>query len=435
MRQHFGTLFLRQREALCPVAIARVHVQRTVHITGASDEFIPISFVDQLRFVPVFHQADHVRGHLLRQHPCLVPNLPCDVAIHRFPRCIDALVQLRGRLVALDQLQAFGHDGHGLVVTFLRVLHREPHTILPDLLQAIRICRGRLRDREVGVNGPGIVARLLVDLGRVQNLVQTLWSSWCTTSFAVGVDDISQHMRAMLLADPNSLGHVALGGIRLHGQFGLASLDEEVLSCLHVVLIHQILGVMHHDIVHALRLVGLCHPHGRHPITLVDVHINGFFRLFRLDELLLSQLELLIIFQGQGLFEVDVRQFVLRREVGQFEGVLEVAMLHRIVDGNFNETVLRQQLRTRLGTVLFERGVGLRQDNLLKGLLAAVHLGHSLGILPLLQLSIHRHGAGPHLRLNVVMLGLFQVALHLVLLRDVLVGIVQEFLAILGHQA
>ena len=31
-------------------------------------------------------------------------------------------------------------------------------------------------------------------------------------------------------------------------------------------------------------------------------------------------------------------------------------------------------------------------------------------------------------RLNVVMLGLFQVALHLVLLRDVFVGVVQEFL-------
>ena len=32
---------------------------------------------------------------------------------------------------------------------------------------------------------------------------------------------------------------------------------------LHVVLIHQILGVMHHDIVHALRLVGL--PQGQGP--------------------------------------------------------------------------------------------------------------------------------------------------------------------------
>ena len=31
-------------------------------------------------------------------------------------------------------------------------------------------------------------------------------------------------------------------------------------------------------------------------------------------------------------------------------------------------------------------------------------------------------------RLNVVVLGLFQVALHLVLLRDVFVGVVQEFL-------
>mmetsp|Transcript_19790 Transcript_19790/g.43697 ORF Transcript_19790/g.43697 Transcript_19790/m.43697 type:complete len:263 (-) Transcript_19790:414-1202(-) len=262
MRQHLGALFLRQREALCPVAVARVHVQRTVHIAGASDEFVASSFVDQLRFVPIFHQADHVRGHLLRQHPCLVPNLSSDVTIHRFARCIDALVELGGRLVTLDQLQAFGHDGHGLIVAFLRVLHGEPHTILPDLLQAIRIRGGRLRDREVGVNGPGIVARLLVDLGCVQNLIQTLWSSWCSTSFAVGVDDISQHMRAMLLAHPYCLRDVAFGGVSLHGQFGLASLDEEVLSCLHVVLIHQILGVMHHDIVHALRLVCLGHPHG-----------------------------------------------------------------------------------------------------------------------------------------------------------------------------
>lgn len=28
-----------------------------------------------LRSAPIFHQADHVRSHLLRQHPCLVPNL------------------------------------------------------------------------------------------------------------------------------------------------------------------------------------------------------------------------------------------------------------------------------------------------------------------------------------------------------------------------
>ena len=27
MRQHLGALFLRQREALCPVAVARIHVQ------------------------------------------------------------------------------------------------------------------------------------------------------------------------------------------------------------------------------------------------------------------------------------------------------------------------------------------------------------------------------------------------------------------------
>lgn len=30
MRQHLGTLFLRQRQALCPVAVAGVHVQPQV---------------------------------------------------------------------------------------------------------------------------------------------------------------------------------------------------------------------------------------------------------------------------------------------------------------------------------------------------------------------------------------------------------------------
>ena len=35
------------------------------------------------------------------------------------------------------------------------------------------------------------------------------------------------------------------------------------------------------------------------------------------------------------LFEVDVRQLVLGRQVGQLEGVLEIAVLHGIVDGLF----------------------------------------------------------------------------------------------------
>mmetsp|Transcript_53845 Transcript_53845/g.125572 ORF Transcript_53845/g.125572 Transcript_53845/m.125572 type:complete len:559 (+) Transcript_53845:1782-3458(+) len=166
----------------------------------------------------------------------------------------------------------------------------------------------------------------------------------------------------------------------------------------------------------------------------MDIHVDSFLWLVRLDELLLCKLELLVVLQGQGLLEVNVRQLVLRRMVCEFEGMLEVAMLDGVVDGDFDEAVLGEQLSACLGTMLLESRVRLRQHHFFEGLLSTMHLRHTLCVLPLLQLPVHGHGTGPHLRLNVVVLCLLQIALHLILLGNVLVGVVQELLAILGDQ-
>mmetsp|Transcript_23530 Transcript_23530/g.42435 ORF Transcript_23530/g.42435 Transcript_23530/m.42435 type:complete len:369 (-) Transcript_23530:2781-3887(-) len=239
----------------------------------------------------------------------------------------------------------------------------------------------------------------------------------------------------MLLADTNSLVHHALGGVSLHRKLWLSSLDEEVLGTLQVALLDEILGMMHHDLLDALPIIGLCNSHGRDPVPLVDVHVNGLLGLAGLDELLLCQLELLVILKSQGLLEVNVRQFVLGGVGGQLECMLEVAVLHGIVNCNFDEAMLGQKSCSSLCSMLLEGNVSLSQDHLLEAGLASVDLGHTFGIFPFLQFAVHAHGIDPHLGLHVVVLCLLQVSLHLVLFSNVFVSIVQQLLAVFGDKA
>mmetsp|Transcript_105783 Transcript_105783/g.297470 ORF Transcript_105783/g.297470 Transcript_105783/m.297470 type:complete len:669 (+) Transcript_105783:2052-4058(+) len=96
--------------------------------------------------------------------------------------------------------------------------------------------------------------------------------------------------------------------------------------------------------------------------------------------------------------------------------------------------MLCEQLRASLGAVLPEGRMRLREHNLLERRLAAMRLGHAFRVLPLLELPIHGHGARPHFRLDVVLLGLFEVAFHLILLGDVLVSVVQQLLPVLRDE-
>mmetsp|Transcript_4359 Transcript_4359/g.12271 ORF Transcript_4359/g.12271 Transcript_4359/m.12271 type:complete len:1023 (-) Transcript_4359:1504-4572(-) len=436
VRQHLGAVLLREHQALLPVAVAGVHVQRAVHVPGLADQLVAVAERHQVVLVPLLDDADHLRALLLRQHPRLLPDLAGDVAVDRVAERLDALVQLGRGVVALDHLQPLRDHRDDVVVALLGVLHGEPHGVLPDLLEAVGVGGAGLVDGQVGVDGPRVVPRLLVDLRRVEDLLQALrrGAGAPRPAFAVGVDDVPEHLRAVLLAHAHGLVHHALRGVRLHRQLRLPRLDEEVLGRLQVVLVDHVLCMVHHHFLHALTVKCFRDAHRRDPVALVDVHVDGLLGLVRLDELLLCELELLIVLQGKCLFQVDVRELVLRRMGGELEGVLEVAVLHGVVDRDLDEPVLGQQLRAGLGAVLLEGGVRLREHDLLEGGLAAVVLRDALGVLPLLQLAVHGHGARPHLRLHVVVLGLLQVPLHLELLGDVLVGVVQELLPVLRHE-
>mmetsp|Transcript_86396 Transcript_86396/g.247922 ORF Transcript_86396/g.247922 Transcript_86396/m.247922 type:complete len:235 (+) Transcript_86396:978-1682(+) len=234
MRKHLRAVLLRERQALGPIALAGVHVQGAVHVASPADEFVAVALVDQVALVPVFHDADHVRALLLGQQPRLLPNLAGDVAIHGLLRGLDALVELGCRLEALDGLQALSHDRDDVVVPLLRMLHGQAHGVLPDLLQPVWVRGGRLVDGEVGVDGARVVAGLLVDLRSIQHLLQALagGARAALAAVAVGVHDVSEHLRAMLLAHANRLVDHALRGVGLHRQLRLAGLNEQGLGLL-----------------------------------------------------------------------------------------------------------------------------------------------------------------------------------------------------------
>lgn len=65
----------------------------------------------------------------------------------------------------------------------------------------------------------------------------------------------------------------------------------------------------------------------------------------------------------------------------------------------------------------------------------SVVLGHADGLLPLVVGPVHVDGAQPLARLGIVVLGLAEVALELELLRQILVGLLEQLLAVRGHQA
>mmetsp|Transcript_8238 Transcript_8238/g.24424 ORF Transcript_8238/g.24424 Transcript_8238/m.24424 type:complete len:646 (-) Transcript_8238:1922-3859(-) len=238
----------------------------------------------------------------------------------------------------------------------------------------------------------------------------------------------------MLLAYSNRLVDLPLRRICLHGHLRLPGLQEKLLRLRQVVLVDAILALVHEDLLDPFPVVRLGHAHRGRPVALVDVHVDGLLRLRRLDELFLGESVVLVVLQCQCLLQVDVRHLVLGRLTGELESVLEVAVLDGVVDGDLHQAVLRQEHRARLRALVLDQAVRLRKHNFLERRLAAMDLGDMLRFLPLLQAAVHAHGAGPHLGLHEIMLCLLEVPLKLVLLRDVLICVVEQLLAVFGNE-
>mmetsp|Transcript_45989 Transcript_45989/g.104458 ORF Transcript_45989/g.104458 Transcript_45989/m.104458 type:complete len:473 (+) Transcript_45989:92-1510(+) len=108
--QHLRAVLLRQGQALCPIAVPRIHVEGTVDISCAADDLVSIPLAHKVGLEALLHDSHHVRALLLRQLLGLLPDLALDVAVHGLAGRLDVLVQLGRRLVALDLLQPLGHD-------------------------------------------------------------------------------------------------------------------------------------------------------------------------------------------------------------------------------------------------------------------------------------------------------------------------------------
>mmetsp|Transcript_43825 Transcript_43825/g.127598 ORF Transcript_43825/g.127598 Transcript_43825/m.127598 type:complete len:433 (+) Transcript_43825:1042-2340(+) len=432
MRQHLRAMLLRQAEALAPIPLPGVHVERSTHIGRCLHQRIRIALAHQVRLVALLHMTQHVRQFRLRQHARLVPQLAGEVAAEGLARCVGLLVELRRGIEPAHVLEPLCHITDDIDVPVLRVTHGEPDGVLPDFLQALRF-GGVLFDGEVGVDGARIIPCLLVYLRCLQDLLRGLLHAFSRPAI-IRVEDVAKHVRAMLFADPRGLIDHALLGVRLHGQLGLARLDEQTLGRWQVVLVDHILRLVHHDFFDAVAMVVLGHAHGRHPVALVDIHVDRLLRLIGRDKLILRQLVLLVVLQGQGLLKVNVRQFV--RGVGsKLKCMREVAVLHSVIDGEVDEAVLREQLGTGFCTMLLPTRLRLREDDLFECLLPAMQLRNTLRVFPTLHIAVHGHGAGPHLCLNIVVLRLGQVPLQLELLRNVLVCVIEELLPVPRNQA
>jgi len=169
------------------------------------------------------------------------------------------------------------------------------------------------------------------------------------------------------------------------------------------------LGLVQEYLIHALRMVLSCHRESRMPVLLVLVHVDCLLGLVRLDELLLSLFESILILKVQGVLEMNLRKLVLGVVVGKSEGVVKSLLIGLEVHGGFDQTILNEELSSLLAFHV----LGNLDSDLSKLLGVTIGFGDSQSVLPHFVGPIHVDTNLPGTSFDVMMLGLLQVTLNI----------------------
>mmetsp|Transcript_19212 Transcript_19212/g.26022 ORF Transcript_19212/g.26022 Transcript_19212/m.26022 type:complete len:291 (-) Transcript_19212:2899-3771(-) len=238
-------------------------------------------------------------------------------------------------------------------------------------------------------------------------------------------------MRGVLLSDAQGLTVHLVLLIHSDGLLGLLGSEVALLGLREVVLLHVRVSLLELHSRHALRVVLAGHLDGRVPVALVLIHVDGFLGLVGLNELLLGLLEAVVVLKVESVLQVHVRELVASMVLGKLEGVVEALLVSLEVDGSLDQTVLDQELGAALGA----HSLSDLDGDLAELFLGTVGLGDAESLVPEVVSAIHVDGVGPGATLDVVVLGLLEVALHLERLGKVVVRVLEQVSAELDHES
>mmetsp|Transcript_12414 Transcript_12414/g.22558 ORF Transcript_12414/g.22558 Transcript_12414/m.22558 type:complete len:419 (+) Transcript_12414:1574-2830(+) len=237
-------------------------------------------------------------------------------------------------------------------------------------------------------------------------------------------------MRHVVPPNTNRLLPLVVVLVHLDGTLRLLRIDVEIFGPLEVLLL---LGHTPLLFIHARdgdRIVRRRNTHRIVPLVLMRVHVDGFLWFVGLDELFFGPLEVAFIFERQSELIMDVRKLVLTSLRSDVKGLRKLSVLNRILHGKLSEASLGKE---------FEPGVASDRNGEVKCSLfvfyhATFLLRDSQSVLPHLLLSVHVHCRLPLLRCQIVLFRSTEVALPLELHAELMMRILEGFLAILGHE-
>jgi hypothetical protein len=413
--QNFSALFLCQIEALFPLSPISEHLKPSDialrdELSGlaAVDQMAPVLLTDvvhePIMQVLIFNLRDAIF--------CLIVVSALNIRLHGLLIEPDVFQVLSGRFEPFNLLESFGNDPDHVLAPLLVELQRQMHGPLPGLLQNVRILEVLLFDFQVCLDGPLILPGLLPELRGLQKLLAAHVRAALVDVLVLNFVD---QMRRVFFRDPQRLREVSLIRVHFNRQFRFFRVHKAIFR-LHVVpLIDEEPGLIQQQRRHVLRVVLPGDLQRRVEIAHVLVHLHGLRGLAGLDEVVLGLFVPFFVLQKEGVFQVNVLDFVLRVLIGHFEGLVELVSVAQVLDNRVDQVHPQQHLHSvflaeRLGPLLRE----------LAGLLVrAVQLAAPHGVLPLPVRLEHLHGAVPRAGLDVMMLGQLVVALSFELLRDV----------------
>mmetsp|Transcript_12166 Transcript_12166/g.23126 ORF Transcript_12166/g.23126 Transcript_12166/m.23126 type:complete len:511 (-) Transcript_12166:2571-4103(-) len=409
---HVGVLAHRLRALLrcqlvhlVPLPLAHVQVERRARVPGGG-ELVRLARLGEVLGVLLLHVAAELRL-VLPDLARLVPHVGLRVDVHRLAEGVDAHVHLRRLGVAADVYKARGHRGHHLRAAAAAVVHGHVHRVLPRLLQRIHVPSHLL----------GHLVKADVNRLRVLSLFLQQLVARHNGLHASPAARVARHARRQLHVDLLHLGwHVVLRHansvlplarllVHLDGQLRPLRLQELRLGVGVVLALDVQPRLRHLHVAHAARVVLLRHAHGRGPVLLVDVHVDGLLGLVSLDELVLRLLEPPLVLQVHRVLEVHLRQLLLHGRARELKGVHERSRLHSVVDGLLDEPKLGEQRGARLAPKAHRP----RVRHLLGGVGPAVRARDADGVVPHLVRAVHLHRRLPVLGLEEVLLSLLEV--------------------------
>ena len=276
---------------------------------------------------------------------------------------VNALVEFGRRLESPQLHEPLAHRAHHLGDAACTLRHGKLNGLLPDLFQVLDVARVRRRHLEVGVNGLGVVAAVLLELA-LGHEVLVATRVGCRQSSRLLLLQLIHHRRPdpgrvlVRLGHPQRvLPHPRIL-VHLDCLFELPELDPHILGRAPVPLVHQSPRLRRPDLCARGRVVVVGNAQRARPVLLVHVHVDGLLGLLGVDELDLSLLEIALVLEVHGFFEVDLWQLGLERRPRELKGLVELAGLGGVVNRLLDEPKLGQQLGAGLPAEVHGPSIG-----------------------------------------------------------------------------